>query len=68
MSPVSTQYASAFSGLDVLVKGNPNLVKIFSMDTLEIAAGLAAGTFGGPIAGIAIVAGLRAAIKATAKE
>ena len=64
MSNISTQQKSA---LDVLVQGSSKLVDNFSLDILEKAAGLTAG-LAGPVAGLAMVAVIRAGINAIDKQ
>ena len=60
MSPVSTQYASAVSALDVLTKGNPAIVAALPLAVLATAAGVALGSWAGSAAGITIAANYRA--------
>jgi len=60
MSPVSTQYASALSALDVLTKGNPAIVSALPLAVLAKAAGVALESWAGSNAGITIAANYRA--------
>ena len=60
MSPVSTQYASAVSALDILTKGNPTIVSALPLTLLAKAAGIALESWAGSAQGITIAANYRA--------